>query len=273
MKRVIGLLIAFGLIVTTLNAQATILVLNHGHLSHADTWHRSGVVQILEKNHWYGGGTLQATPWGIQIRPGPGQQSTNKIYLTELPSMAPLDIQANQMQAMLTLLNQRHPKEPIVLVGHSVGGVVARLALVKQYLPNVVALITIASPHLGTPRAEQALDATYDPWPIEVVKSFFGGSRYQTLKNSRGLYRDIVQPWPGSLLFWLNKQSHPKIHYFSVVRSRPFVLWGDALVPGTSQDMNNVQPLTGQSKRYVTVSSHELNPGDGMVLLNILKTL
>lgn len=174
---------------------------------------------------------------------------------------------------MLWLLVNRYPQEKITLVGHSVGGVVARLTLVRSKIPHIRALISIASPHLGTPLAEEALDATSNPWPVEIIKDFFGGSDYQTLKYSRGLYIDIVQPWPGSLLFWLNGQPHPQIEYVSVVRSQPFTLWGDMLVPGTSQNMNNLPALAGKSKLYTTASGHSLNPGDGILLTEILKNL
>ncbi len=48
---------------------------------------------------------------------------------------------------------------------------------------------------------------------------------------------------------------------------------GDLLVPGASQDMNNLPPVAGKSTLYTTASGHPLNPGDGQLLVQILKTL
>ncbi|MBF0096384.1 MAG: alpha/beta hydrolase [Magnetococcales bacterium] len=279
MKRwsIIGVL--FALLSIVPSARADVLVLVHGYLSSAATWESSGITSQLEQNQWYRAGILLTGPSGVQMMPSarlaitPHPEPANKVYLAELPSTAPLGIQADHLQAMLRFVNSRHPKEKIILVGHSVGGVVARLVLVRAQIPNAAALITIASPHLGTPLAETALDATSDIWPVEVIKDIFAGDGYQTLKYSRGLYIDIVRPWPGSLLYWLNSQPHPPLKYVSVVRTQPFVLWGDLLVPGNSQDMNQVPPLAGKSTLYSTASGHALNPGDAPLLLQILKSL
>lgn len=285
MKKLISLLFGLSLAFTAWESRADVLLLAHGYLSDASTWEASGVAQTLDRNQWRRTGVLVTGPMGVRVLSAPEQGGRtvplvantatpkNKLFLAELPSTAPLGIQADHLQAMLWFLGKHYPKEKIILVGHSVGGVVARLVLVRSKMPSVTALITIASPHQGTPLAEDALEATSDSWPVEVFKDFFGGSQYQVLKYSRGLYIDIVRPWPGSLLFWLNGQPHPRIKYISIVRSKPFILWGDRLVPGTSQDMNNLPALAGQSTRYVMASGHALHPGDGTLLVKILKDL
>ncbi len=272
-RQFIILLIALFAGIWSLRAEAQIMVLAHGYLGSAISWENSGVVPILTTNGWHRAGILQVGPNGVHEIPGPGQQAANKIYLVELPSAAPLMVQLNHLTPLLNLITARHPKESVILVGHSVGGLVLRLALVQGRVTNPSALITIASPHLGTPRAEQALNATNDWWPTEVIKDFFGGDSYQTLKFSRGLYIDIVRQHPGSLLFWLNNQPHPNIRYVSIVRGTPFALWGDLLVPGFSQEMNNIPALRGRSTLYTVGSGHALNPIDGFTLVTLLKDL
>ena len=276
MKKLVSLFFAFALALMALESRADVLLLAHGYLSNASTWEGSGVSTILAQKGWQRGGVLRAEPRGVQLWPARSNQAQatkNRQFLAELPSTVPLGIQANHLQSMVWYLAKRFPQEKIVLVGHSVGGVVARLVVVRSNIPKIAALITIATPHLGTPLAEDALDATSSPWPIEVLKDVFGGSGYQTLKYSRGLYIDLVQPRPGSLLFWLNGQRHPNINYVSVIRAAPFILWGDMLVPGVSQDMNNVPALAGRSSRFATASGHGLNPGDGQLLVDILQRM
>jgi hypothetical protein len=77
----------------------------------------------------------------------------NTIYTVSLPVSAPLALQADWLSAMIRSAANRHPDQPVVLVGHSAGGVVSRLSLVRGGVGPVVHLITIASPHLGTARA------------------------------------------------------------------------------------------------------------------------
>ena len=138
----------------------------------------------------------------------------------------------------------------MILVGHSAGGVVARTALVRGHYDNIKALITIASPHLGTSRAEQALDATDIPFPFSLVTDFFGGGAYHTAMRSRSLYVELVRPQPGKLLYWLNAQRHPEIKYVSIVLA-----------------------LQGRSTLVNVPVSHGLEPIDGSAIAQLLSDL
>jgi triacylglycerol lipase len=80
---------------------------------------------------------------------------------------------------------------------------------------------------------------------------------------------DLSPAVPGSLLFWLNAQPHPRLQYVSIVRAAPFGL-GDVLVPGFSQDLNNVPVLRGQARSYVVPADHSLVPADGTMLASVL---
>ncbi len=271
MKKLCALLAALLVSLSAWKVEADILVLIHGYLGSAHSWEAGGVTTVLEANRWHRAGIVTPAPHGVHLLPAPGHvQAENKVYLVELPSAAPIVIQADHLQAMVWFLNAQHPDERIILAGHSVGGVVARLALVRRQIPNAAALITIASPHLGTPRAEQALDATDGSFPFGMMRDFFGGSGYQTLKYSRGLYIDIIQPYPGSFLHWLNLQPHPAIGYHAIARGGPFILSGDILVPGYSQDMNRVPALAGRSTLFTIGTGHFLTPADGQLLVEIL---
>jgi pimeloyl-ACP methyl ester carboxylesterase len=199
--------------------------------------------------------------------------AADRFYTVDLPSEAPVLVQVYQLQEVLGDINRRHPQEPVVLVGHSAGGVVARTALVRGDTRNIEALITIASPHLGTWRAEQALDATDIPFPFSLVTDFFGGELYDTAMRSRSLYVDLVRPQPGSLLFWLNSQPHPDIRYVSIVRAGTVDGGGDYVVPAYSQDMNNAPALHGRSTVFTIPASHGLTPQDGALLVQVLADL
>lgn len=261
------------LTLTVSTAQADMLVLIHGYLSGAQTWDASGISAALTQNGWQRGGVLVAGPTGVRNL-APAEDSTgNRFYLVDLPSEAPLMLQADQLQAILNALASRHPGEAMILAGHSAGGIVARIALVRGGVPDARALITIASPHLGTPRAMQALDVSNVPFPFSIVSDALGGEGYHTLRRSQGLYVDLLPPAPGSLLGWLNNQPHPDIAYFSVIRGQGNIIAGDELVPGFSQDMDNVPALHGHSQRLLVPTGHMLGPVDATILLRILEQL
>ncbi len=255
------------------NASAEVLLLVHGYLSGADAWQYSGVSRALDGAGWIEQGVIVMTPAGAKVLEMPApRQSDREVYRAQLPSEAPLELQATVLQKMLEVLRSRRPTEEIVVVAHSAGGVAARLALVTQPDNGVSALITIASPHLGTPRAIQALDATDIPFPLNVAADIVAPPEYRALRRSQWLLSEL-SAMPGSVIHWLNRQTHPEITYVSVVRGLDQVRAGDMLVPGFSQDMNNVPALDGRSRTVMVGSGHELNPVDGQVLVTTLAAL
>jgi triacylglycerol lipase len=257
------------LLMVSTAAKADVAVLVHGYLGSASSWDLSGVSGSLFQQGWQPGGVL--TPGGLL--PAPVRGVSNKVFYTvALPSMAPIGVQADLLRRMLGLVEQRHPNEPVILIGHSAGGVVARMLLVQGGVKTPKALITIAAPHLGTLRAVEALEETDDSFPVSVVKEFFAGELYGVVRDSWEVLLDLTPEQPGNLLFWLNRQQHPDIEYISVVRPGPIGA-GDELVPAFSQDMNNVVALKGKSRVVTTPVSHALQPADGRLLGELLDGL
>jgi pimeloyl-ACP methyl ester carboxylesterase len=268
MKKSVLLVLALCTALLSQLARAEVVLLVHGYLGDAGSWDRSGVTSILQQQGWQPAGVYLAGPGGIRLVPGQGATGKDKFYSVDLPSEAPILVQVYLLKEILASITARHPAEPIVLVGHSAGGVVARAALVRGGATNVKALVTIASPHLGTGRAEEALDATDIPFPLSLLTDFLGGSTYHTAMRSRSLYVDLVRARPGTFLYWLNSQPHPDIQYVSVVRASNGP--GDYVVPAYSQDMNNVPVLRGRSRLVTLPAPHGLEPADGTVIAQLL---
>jgi len=252
-------------------ARADIVVLVHGYLGSPMSWQTSGVNDKLMQAGWKKSGIIFERQRKILLTQMPQPVNDHQVYSVRLPSRAPLTAQSNLLQAMLSDLGKRHPDEKITLVGHSAGGVVARLTLVRFGAGNVDQLITIASPHLGTGMAVYALNETNDSGPVGFIKSFFGGSTYHTVRSSTGILLDLVPVRPGTLLYWLNNQPHPDIEYISIVRGQNIQFNGDQIIPGFSQDMNQVPALKGKSQVYFVKSGHQLNPVDGDTLSILLE--
>lgn len=255
---IFAIIFVFSTPFNTVSADALVLV--HGFASNASSWHNSGINAVLTQQGWQNAGL-----------PGKTSSHSKKFFNIELPAQAPLIVQANYLKSFLTKLRLQYPQDKISIAGHSAGGVVARIALLEGNSANVSTLITIASPHMGTPRTSQALHTINDtpffcPGPFyDFVRSSLGGSEYDFLERSEGLLVDLLPAGYGGLLAWANQQPHPVINYHAVIRQG-----GDELVPAFSQDLNQVPALRGKAKVWVSRSGHSLNPGDGLTILTIL---
>lgn len=257
LKRTVNL-IFLSLIFTTVYAGQTV-VLVPGYLSDSRVWRETEIVYTLQRAGWQDGGDL--FPWGTTGKI-PSNPDEHYVYAVNLPSEAPLPVQAQWLDFYLHQLQRRHPDNTLILIGHSAGGVVARLTMVVSRAP-VTGLVTIASPHLGTDAAEDGLRLTHSP-----VGWFAPWLGLGTLNRSQELYRDLVREYPATPLFWLNRQPHPDAFYASIVR-----VGGDDWVPPYSQDLNDVPALHGQALTLTTIGTHSLHPADGPIIVSLLTKL
>jgi pimeloyl-ACP methyl ester carboxylesterase len=256
--------------------RADVLVLVHGYMSDASTWEANGVTQVLAANGWQPAGVLAAGAQGVLMPVVSAQPvAANRTYSVNLPAAAPLQVQAMHLAPVVAALRQNYPGDRLILAGHSAGGVVARMLVIGNNPYGVDALVTIASPNLGTARAAQGLDVVdskpfFCPGPgIRFLKSLVGGRAYDYLEHSRGALIDLLPAESGNVLAWLNQQPHPDIRYVSIVRGTPQSA-GDSIVPAYSQDMNNVPALRGRVTTLFSPAGHGLTPGDGQLLAEIL---
>ena len=256
-------------------ASAEVLVLVHGYLGTAKSWAEAGVMARLHQRGFRHAGVLGYSARGVPVQPVGKETPAKPMYTVDLPSQAPIVIQADWLAAQLREVRRLHPDEPIVLVAHSAGGIAARMMLVRHGALGVDHLITIATPHLGTGRAIQALEATdssglFGPVKRWLVRRATGDAVYATVQQSRGVLLDLTPPAPGNLLFWLNRQPHPPIEYTSIMRIGTFYMPGDHVVPPLSQDLNRAPALYGKVTTYSMAQGHLLTPQDGDLIGNLL---
>ncbi|MCU7939942.1 MAG: hypothetical protein KZQ64_11275 [gamma proteobacterium symbiont of Bathyaustriella thionipta] len=250
------------------NVLADIAVLVHGYHSSGNVWRAKGIVQLLGNNSWNDAGTY--APQGNYRQFGNPLSNTGKHVVTvELPSEAPAEIQANLLTQYLNDIMHRYPQQKIHLVAHSAGGIVTRLALVNNYKQteqfNMSQLITIATPHLGSPIAEMANKAS--DTPISIVAPLFGADE---INRSEILYKQLSREEKNYFLYWLNRQALPTMKYTSIIRGNGSLLKGDWLVPPNSQNMALV-PVIGRNAQVIyTPGDHHLKRADGFILLSLL---
>lgn len=269
MKRfIISLALLLISIFAVSSAQARTIVLVHGFMADDMSWRYSGFTQPLLSAGWKDGGSYGYGPQGMLI-PRDLMTKGDVFYTVNLPSKANLQIQESLLMQYLSHL-YAYRIEPITLVGHSAGGLVARLyVLDPQRQTAVNALITIASPHLGTPAANIAHLAGNSP--IGMMASMAG---VDELQDSRGLFSDLKEESSYNFIYWMNHQYHPNIHYASIIRKNDSFTKPDKfdfVVPPFSQDMNNIWALKDRSGIALSTENHSLNGKDGLIVLQILE--
>jgi pimeloyl-ACP methyl ester carboxylesterase len=243
--------------------QAEVVVLVQGYLAKGKDWRESDVTGVLSRSGWEDAGHLQLRDRKRLPAGAP------RFYTLELTTDARIGRQVEELLIHLQRI-RRGSSESLILIGHSAGGVVARMAMVRRPDLDVAALITVASPHRGTENAILGLAAGQSPlgWFSQLL-----GREKDLLGRSQGLYFDLAPEQPGNLLFWLNHQPHPPARYISVVRDGRLSWFGDLVVPEWSQDMNQVYALRGRARSIASDGNHGLTEEDGRILVHLLNRL
>ena len=245
-------------------AHADTLLLVQGYHGNAGSWRQSGITKVLELDGWRDAGHLYTTPTGASEW-SRGKIKGNRYYTIDLPTEAPIPVQADYLASYIKLISANGEK--LILAGHSAGGVVARTTLVTYPKLKVDKLITIASPNHGTELAETGL-AVADS-PVGFFAPMMGAG---SLNRSRNLYRDLVRERPGTFLNWLNTRKHPDLKYVAVVRASLNGKVGDNVVPGWSQSLDGVVGLKKHNvKTLVAPGPHELTIADGTTILWVMR--
>jgi triacylglycerol esterase/lipase EstA (alpha/beta hydrolase family) len=268
-KRIIASLILLVIGCFPVVSQAKTVVFIHGYMAEGSIWQNAGIIERMHQQGWSFAGRYGFDE-NFQVIRDIKKQRGNASVTIELPWHNSIAAQAELLNRYVQEIYRNRP-EPIVLVGHSAGGVVARYGLVHYGRGNVESLITIASPHLGTPVAELAMLASDSP--LGMLMQDLGDP---TLRRSRGLFKDLMTARQGSFLGWLNQQPHPSVAYYSIVRvAAPVDLQrydqADLVVPANFQDMNNVPALKGRSRHVASDGGHALVVKDADRVLRLLQ--
>lgn len=261
------------LFVCPMTVNADTLLLLHGYLGSSQDWNHSGIVDHLDAAGWSNAGALKFHNKIIHSSKSK-ELRTRRLYTVELASAQSIETQSRQFHHYVEYVRKQYVGEQIILVGHSAGGIVARLYMVERPNTDLIALITIASPHLGTDKAEyaQAISQELLAW-LEFIPGV------DRLYQLQGLFFDLIPNRTDNLIGWLNYQEHPSAQYYSIVRdsvehqSNIVIPLPDYMVPSWSQDMNEVYALRGRSKTYYVNGMHNLNNKDAQVLQQILVDL
>ena len=245
--RIIFSLLSLYFVLSLSSAHAQTALLIHGY----NGWADAGVLSMRQMRVFY---------YGLLPK------TTKRTYTVNLPSEAPIELQATILSYYVQFIKKQHPKSPVYLIGHSAGGIAARYMMVRWPSWKIHTLITISSPNLGSKAAK--IGSMISNSPLSYFAPFMGAN---TINRSQILYHQLSPEHPNNLLGWLNRRQHPKAHYISFIHSTsPNPAVGDSVSKGWRQDLNFVPALRGRAKSYIIPSKHPLTFKDGIALIQIL---
>jgi triacylglycerol lipase len=165
-----------------------------------------------------------------------------KVHLPRLSPLASIAERAQQLADAVKAIDA--PK--VNLIAHSLGGLDARYAIARLKLaPRVASLVTIGSPHHGTPIADLGTSLG-DLFGLKRVaglvgldvKVFYELTTAQMAKFNAEV-PDIAGVWYGSLLARATSSVHPLLKPSQLLLSKKHGD-NDGLVPATSQRWGEV---------------------------------
>jgi triacylglycerol lipase len=119
--------------------------------------------------------------------------------------------------------------EKVILIGHSQGGLDARAVASKR--PDLVAaVVTVATPHYGSPVADVALGLTDDPTAaalIDALVQLLGGPLYDQVGDETSIGKALYGfSQPGIAEFNAKFKDSPGIYYASITGRTDYSLGG-----------------------------------------------
>jgi triacylglycerol lipase len=138
------------------------------------------------------------------------------LIVSQVHPTGSIEMRANQLkQTILDRCEKLLIDEPVVIVAHSMGGLDARYMITHLEMAHrVAALVTISTPHRGSPYAD---------WSLKNLGRRLGG-----LKLMRLLKLDVsaIQDLTVRSCEKFNEQvpDHPDVKYYSISAARPWAM-------------------------------------------------
>jgi triacylglycerol lipase len=137
------------------------------------------------------------------------------LIVSRVHPTSSIELRARQLktQIILQLRALKRPKDRVIIIAHSMGGLDARYMISKLRMADrVAALITISTPHRGSPYAD---------WCMKNLGKRLGGLKLVKLlrldlQAIRDLTREACEAFNNEI------EDSPEVRYFSVSGARPW---------------------------------------------------
>lgn len=243
----------------------TPIILISGYNNKSDLWEQEKFTDYLadKQNLIYGGKLVFDKDSKINSTKGDTLSKMDYFSVSFSDSTTSIDLLSVELKNFVTYVTEKTNTKKVMLVGYSMGGLIARQYLTENINDHKVsALITIASPHKGsfwanTIYATNLLLGGTDSKLIEKLSSWLG-------KPISGLaIAQMVQSGRESFLTKLNQKQHPNdVLYHSIVAQKSMMSnfktilnFFDIEVPNG----NNDYVVTSESQNMSNISYFKQN--------------
>jgi triacylglycerol lipase len=184
------------------------------------------------------------------------ESSGEVVYTPAVDPFNSSDFRGEQLVDRIEAILDETGHAKVNLIGHSQGGLDARV--VANLRPDLVAsVITIGTPHNGSPIADVVLDLVSDPNAQQILSdlvSLLGAPLYDQIGNET----DVIKPLklfsqPGIAEFNMNHPDEPGIFYASVAGRSDYHSGGAACTPD-------------EAVPFITAWENEIDPIDPLLL-------
>ena len=148
------------------------------------------------------------------------QSKGYEFYVAAIPANGSIEERARILNAEIARLV---PSGPLHLIGHSMGGLDSRLAIYRYGLGGrVLSISTLATPHHGSPLADELVALEQKPLSRMLLKRFFAGN----LRGASDLTTRNMEE-----IFNAEVKDDPRVRYFSWGFYIPEPVFAHSIVP------------------------------------------
>lgn len=219
---------------------------------------------------------IDQVPYFYDVPERLAEDGEKEVFTPAVDPFNSSDYRADQLVAHIQDILESTGREKVILIGHSQGGLDAR-AVATKHPELVAAIVTVATPHNGSPVADIALGLVDDPGTaalLDALAKLLGGPLYDQVGNETSIAKALyLFTQPGSEEF---NQSHPDqagVYYASITGRTDYSLGGQDCAPDVDLpwvyalhgEKDPVDPLMSVTEAMIDGGFGQNDPNDGLV--------
>jgi triacylglycerol lipase len=219
---------------------------------------------------------VQQLPYFYDVPERLAEDGEKEVFTPAVDPFNSSDFRAAQLATHIQDILDTTGREKVILIGHSQGGLDAR-AVASEHPELVAAVVTVATPHHGSPVADIALGLVDDPGAaglLDALAKLLGGPLYDQVGDETSIAKALyLFTEPGSEEF---NQSHPDqagVYYASITGRTDYSLGGQDCAPDVDlpwvyalhTDKDPVDPFMSLTESMIDGGFGDNDPNDGLV--------
>lgn len=219
---------------------------------------------------------IDQLPYFYHVPERLAEDGETEVFTPAVDPFNSSDYRSDQLIAHVEEILAETGREKVILIGHSQGGLDARAVASKR--PDLVAAVmTVATPHYGSPVSDIALGLVDDPIAsslLDQLAKLLGGPVYDQIGNETSIAKALYQfSQPGIQEFNSKYKDQPGVWYGSITGRTDYSYGGQDCAPDVEKpwvyalhaDLDPTDPLLVLTEGIVDGGFGKNDPNDGLV--------